>query len=131
VSAGRRHRLDAAGTAGREAPVIGLFKKGPPMVSKKSTAAVAMSSADCRAFGYEADDCWAKLPSGLGWPEVAGVAADSRDRVYVFNRGAHPIMVFDRDGAFLFSWREGLFVRAHGICIGPDDSVYCTDDSDH
>ena len=99
------------------------------MVSKKTPAAV--SSADCRAFGYEADDGWAKLPSGMSWPEVAAVAADSRDRIYVFNRGAHPVMVFDRGGTFLFSWGQGLFVRPHGMCIGPDDSVYCTDDSDH
>ena len=40
-------------------------------------------------------------------------------------------MVFDRDGTFLASWGEGLFDRPHGICIGPDDAVYCTDDADH
>ena len=101
------------------------------MFSKKTSAAAALTMEDCRAFGYEANDQWAKLPGGWSWSEVAGVAADSQDRVFVFNRGAHPVMVFDRDGAFLFSWGEGLFVRAHGICIGPDDSVYCTDDSDH
>ena len=56
---------------------------------------------DCRAFGYEADDRWAKLPAGFGWKEVAAVATDSRDRVFVFNRGEHPLMVFDRDGTFL------------------------------
>ena len=96
-----------------------------------NTSPAAVANEDCRAFGYEADDCWAKLPAGLGWPEVAAVATDSRDRVYVFNRGAHPVMVFDREGNFLFSWGSGLFVRAHGIFIGPDESVYCTDDSDH
>ncbi|HEV3079858.1 MAG TPA: peptidyl-alpha-hydroxyglycine alpha-amidating lyase family protein [Gemmataceae bacterium] len=101
------------------------------MLAKKADLAAALAEEDCRAFGYEADDRWAKLPGGWGWPEVAGVAADSQDRVFVFNRGAHPVMIFDRDGVFLFSWGEGLFVRAHGICIGPDDSVYCTDDSDH
>src|SRR5262249_26447339 len=63
--------------------------------------------------------------------EVAGVATDSQDRVYVFNRGDHPLMVFNRDGTFVKSWGEGLFKRPHGIIIGPDDSVYCTDDFDH
>ncbi len=86
---------------------------------------------DCRQFGYEADDRWAKLPPGWGWTEVAGVATDSRDRVYVFNRGEHPVMVFDRDGTFLASWGEGLFARPHGIFIGPDEAVYCTDDLSH
>jgi DNA-binding beta-propeller fold protein YncE len=91
----------------------------------------AMMTGDCRDFGFEADDCWAKLPSGFSWPEVAAVAIDSRDRVFVFNRGEHPVMVFDPDGTFLATWRQGIFARAHGIFIGPDDSVYCTDDFDH
>jgi len=29
------------------------------------------------------------------------------------------------------AWGEGLFVRPHGIFIGPDAAVYCTDDHDH
>ncbi len=74
---------------------------------------------------------WAELPDGWRFVEVAGVATDSRDRVFVFNRGDHPIVIFDRDGGFLGSWGEGLFVRPHGITIGPDDVVYCTDDLDH
>ena len=32
----------------------------------------------------------------------------------MFNRGEHPMMVFDRDGNFLRSWGEGTFPRAHG-----------------
>jgi hypothetical protein len=39
--------------------------------------------------------------------------------------------VFDRDGNFLRSWGEGVFKNPHGIHIGPDDSIYCTDDGDH
>ena len=85
----------------------------------------------CEDLGYRADAAWARPPAGWGWPEVAAVATDSRDRVYVFNRGEHPVMVFDRDGTFLASWGEGLFVRPHGIFIGPDDAVYCSDDRDH
>ncbi len=86
---------------------------------------------DCRAFGYAADDHWAKRPPGITWPEVAAVATDSRDRVFVFNRGDHPLLVFDPDGNLLASWGEGLFVRPHGLTVGPDDSVYCTDDLGH
>lgn len=89
------------------------------------------SSTSCRDFGYSADDQWAKLPPGYSWTEVTAVATDSRDRVYVFNRGEHPVMIFDRDGTFLTSWGEGVFARPHGITIGPDDSVYCTDDLQH
>lgn len=90
-----------------------------------------MPSADCRSFGYAALADWAVRPPGLDWPEVAGVALDSRDRAFVFNRGPHPVAVFDSDGSFLYSWGEGVFVRPHGITVGPDDCVYCCDDGGH
>lgn len=91
----------------------------------------AITSGHCRDFGYEPDDCWAKLPPGWSWREAAAVATDRQGRVYVFNRGEHPVIVLDRDGTFLAAWGEGIFTRPHGIFIGPDNAVYCTDDQDH
>src|SRR5947209_5389993 len=82
-------------------------------------------------YHYKALENWERLPDGWSFGEVAGVATNSRGHVYVFNRGEHPLMVFDREGLFLTSWGEGLVVRAHGITIGPDDAVYLTDDVDH
>src|SRR5215475_11589329 len=84
-----------------------------------------------KGLRYEALARWQQLPAGWSFVEVAGVATDSRDRVYVFNRGEHPLMVFDSDGTFRTAWGEGLIKRAHGIHIGPDDAVYLTDDVDH
>ena len=80
---------------------------------------------------YRVVENWAKLPDGWEFRDVAAVAVDSKDRVYVFNRGEHPMIVFDRDGNFLRSWGEGLFSRAHGLHIDADDNLYCTDDGDH
>ncbi len=80
---------------------------------------------------YEALAQWEDLPPGWSFGEVAGVATDSRDRVYVFSRGEHPVTVFESGGGFVTSWGEGVFRRPHGITIGPDDAVYCTDDLDH
>src|SRR3982074_784826 len=71
-----------------------------------------------------------QLPSGWGHGDVAGVAADAEDRVFVFNRGEHPVIIYDRDGRFVKSWGEGLFTRPHGITIH-GDVVYCADDTDH
>ena len=82
-------------------------------------------------FLYRVAEGWGRLPDGWQLPDVAAVAVDRRDDVYVFNRGAHPMIVFDREGNFLTSWGEGLFHRAHGIHMGPDESVWCTDDGDH
>jgi hypothetical protein len=82
-------------------------------------------------FSYEVAGDWAKLPDGWAFSDVAAVAVDQQDRVYVFNRGEHPMIVFDRQGNFLRSWGEGLFARAHGLHIAPDEHLYCTDDGDH
>jgi DNA-binding beta-propeller fold protein YncE len=80
---------------------------------------------------FEVCQGWGALPDGWRLVEVAGVATDSHGQVFVFNRGDHPVIIFDRDGRFVGSWGEGLFARPHGITIGPDDAVYCTDDFDH
>jgi len=83
------------------------------------------------AYVYEPVENWAKLPPGWSFKEIGGVGVDKNDNVYVFNRGAHPMVVFDRDGNFLRSFGEGLFPRAHGVFMAPDDTIWLTDDGDH
>ncbi|WP_274630790.1 peptidyl-alpha-hydroxyglycine alpha-amidating lyase family protein [Arvimicrobium flavum] len=78
-----------------------------------------------------ADTNWGRLPDGWDYVEVAGVGVDVADNVYVFNRGEHPVIVFDREGNFLRSWGEGVFSRPHGLHVGHDGMVYCTDEGDH
>src|SRR5438874_1991729 len=82
-------------------------------------------------YRYRVVESWAKLPEGWNLTDVASVAVDSKDRIYVFNRGDHPMVVLDREGNFITSWGEGLFNRAHGLHIDADDHLYCTDDGDH
>ena len=41
------------------------------------------------------------------------------------------MIVFDRDGNFLRSWGEGMFPRAHGVHMAPDDTIWLTDDGAH
>src|SRR5687768_12533497 len=80
---------------------------------------------------YRVIENWAQLPPGWNFKDVGGVGVDSQDRVYVFNRGEHSMIVFDREGRFLRSWGEGLFKRAHGVLIDREDNMYLTDDGDH
>ena len=82
-------------------------------------------------YQYEAIADWAKLPEGwsLGW--IPSVAVDSRDRVYVYSRSEHPMVVFDRDGTFLTSWGEDVLKDAHGIFVDADDNLYCTERNTH
>jgi len=84
------------------------------------------------ALRYEVVEGWEQLPSGYVHRDVAGVATDSEDRVYLICRGDHPIIVYDGSGKFLRSWGQGEFTyRTHGITVGPDEMLYCTDDGNH
>jgi sugar lactone lactonase YvrE len=81
---------------------------------------------------YGVVEGWERLPPGYAHRDVAGVAVDGEDRVFLICRGDHPVIVYDRKGSFLGSWGEGLFTyRTHGITVAPDGTVWCTDDGNH
>ena len=82
-------------------------------------------------FTYEVAEGWGSFPEGwkLGW--IAAVAVDSRDRVYLYNRSEHPLVVLDRDGSFSSSWAEDILLDAHGILIDERDHVFCVEREIH
>ncbi|HUD58743.1 MAG TPA: hypothetical protein VMQ99_04505, partial [Acetobacteraceae bacterium] len=90
-----------------------------------------MATVGSGEYTYQPVVDWAKLPAGWSFKEIGSVGVDKKDNVYVFNRGEHPMIVFDRDGNFLRSWGEGVFPRAHGVFMAPDDTIWLTDDGDH
>src|SRR5678816_3706430 len=98
----------------------------PPQSNHRRDGAFKMVILGTAQYAYEVAEPWAQLPEGWSFREVAAVGVDAQDNVYAFNRGAHPMMAFDRQGHFLRSWGEGVFTRAHGISMGPDATVFCT-----
>ena len=89
-----------------------------------------MMSYGSGAYTFELAEGWGKLPAGYEFFQVAGVAVDTDDRVYTFDRSAHNLVVFDREGSFIKSW-DAKFSNPHGIRIGPDGSFYLTDRDAH
>src|SRR5919202_1212915 len=100
---------------------------------------------------YEPVPFWAKVPHGIWMKEATSVAVDSDDRVYVFNRGNMPVLVFDRDGNLVDMWGNDTpflgtelfedpygnmmprwcgcrFMRAHAITIDHEDNLWLVDD---
>ena len=83
-------------------------------------------------YRYETEEGWGKFPEGYEFPDASGVTVDSKDNVYVLNRGPHPVIVLDKDGSFVRSWGEGEFdARAHGIHASPDDFIWTVNDNQH
>jgi DNA-binding beta-propeller fold protein YncE len=81
---------------------------------------------------YQLIEGWEQLPAGWSHPDVAAVATDSQARAYLFCRGDHPVIVYDREGHFLDSWGEGQFtLRTHGMYIDHEDFLWLVDDADH
>src|SRR5688572_14666262 len=68
---------------------------------------------------------WANLPKGLNFGECSGVDVDKNDNVWVFNRGAWPLIQFDKTGKMLQAWNEDTIrvKSAHGVRVDPDGNL--------
>ena len=82
-----------------------------------------MATVGSGKYTYELVEDWAKLPEGWTLGQTA-IVTDSEDRVYLFNRSEHPLIVLDKDGNFLTSWGEGVLTAAHGMFIDGDENIY-------
>ena len=90
-----------------------------------------MVTSATQATVYEPVPGWPAIPHPMSFGEATSVAVDRQDRVYVFNRGHNPMMIFDRDGKFVDTWGAGQFQRAHGVYVAPDGNLFLVDDLDH
>ena len=70
------------------------LKEAPPPPAERDAQAAAR-----RARGGTPAGGGAQTPQ----PGISGIAIDTRDRIYVFNRGPKPVMVFDRDGKLVMA----------------------------
>jgi hypothetical protein len=50
---------------------------------------------------YKVVKDWGQLPQGWTLGETSGVDVDKNDNVWVFNRGKHPVIQFDKNGKML------------------------------
>ena len=71
---------------------FGLKDAPPPPAEREAQAAAR------RAMGRPANAATPNPAGPTNQPGISGLAIDAQDRIYVFNRGAKPIMVFDAAG---------------------------------
>ena len=82
-------------------------------------------------YTYTPVEDWGNFPDEVILGDVAGIAIDANDQVYLFNRGQHPVIVLSQNGEILRTWGHGIFTNPHGASIGPDQCIYLTDNFDH
>jgi DNA-binding beta-propeller fold protein YncE len=101
------------------------------------TAIVALIMATVAAgqnwqkLNYAVDPEWPRLPAGWTFEETPGVAVDSREHVFVFHRGPHSIIEFNKEGTVARSWGDGIFVRPHGLKFDGQGNLWAVDDQGH
>ena len=94
-----------------------------------------------------------KIPHGMFVHEVSGIAIDRNDNVFCLSRGNIPMIVFDKNGNYLFSWGNKIpfsgfssytskfgdnilwkgndFVNPHGIFIDDEEYIWIVDRDAH
>ena len=83
-------------------------------------------------YRYEVSgDNWGSLPEGAVYREATAVDVSADDSVYVFNRGTHPMVVFNTEGEVIRTWGHGIFTNPHGVTVAPDGTIWCVDNGDH
>lgn len=93
-------------------PLLAELKSGPPLP-------------------HQVVKDWAKLPKGWNFGETSGVAVDKSDNVWVFNRGTHPIIQFDKNGNFIQAFPDVQVTSSHGIKVDDEGNVWGVDVKGH
>jgi DNA-binding beta-propeller fold protein YncE len=93
--------------------------------------AQAPNSPSGPALPYHVVKDWGKLPEGWNFGECSGVAVDKSDNVWVFNRGPHPVVEFDKSGKMLRAWTEVPVKSSHGIRVDDAGNIWLIDVAGH
>ena len=83
--------------------------------------------------GGESIGRWGKRGSGAGqFNGPAGIAFDSKDNLFVVDKGNHRVQKYSKEGEFLLEWGsqgngEGQFEEPWGVHVDQDGDVYVAD----
>jgi NHL repeat len=83
------------------------------------------------ATGYEVISSWPAGHKDNIWGAVAGMAIAPDDQIWIFNRGAVPVQVYNDAGELLRSWGEGQFREPHQVRIDRQGDVWLVDSGLH
>jgi DNA-binding beta-propeller fold protein YncE len=93
---------------------FGLKDAPPPPAEREALAAARRARGGSPGAGGGQSSASGQGPTNQ--PGISGLAIDAQDRIYVFNRGEKPVMVFDRDGNLVLA---GADLEINGKKINP------------
>jgi DNA-binding beta-propeller fold protein YncE len=112
------------------AAVLVLLCAAPALAQRPSDPALLVPQ-DAPAMDYVAVPTAVTLPEGVTMGATAAVAFDARGHLWVLTRGAVAFFEFDDKGAYIRSFGDKLFTRAHGLRIDRDGNLWAGDVSAH
>ncbi|MBW7990526.1 MAG: 6-bladed beta-propeller, partial [Planctomycetes bacterium] len=65
------------------------------------------------------------------WAQMAGIAVDKQDQIYIFTRSQPTVQVYKTDGTLLRAWYMEDSSGSHFIRIGPDGNIWTANISEH
>jgi sugar lactone lactonase YvrE len=110
--------------------VLVLLLAGPAAAQRPSDPALLVPQ-EAPAMNYVAVPSAVTLPDGVTMGATAAVAFDARGHLWVLTRGAVAFFEFDEKGAYLRSFGDKLFTRAHGLRIDREGNLWAGDVGAH
>ena len=134
---GRFSRIAFAFWAALAAEALGQQQgAAPPTPAQLAERLVQLKSG--RELPYRLVANWPTLPKGYNLGEGTGVDVDRQGNVWVANRGAWPIVEFDKAGKMLQAWNHdtvrvtpGVGLGTHGLKVDPEGNVWLVDVDGH
>ena len=81
---------------------------------------------------YELIPMYGDLPKELRYCPFSSGCCDKEDNLFLVTRDEqHPIVMLNKDGAYVKSFGHGLFDELHGVCVSAEDTLLCTDAHRH
>jgi DNA-binding beta-propeller fold protein YncE len=115
----------------RTAAAVTILLLASSVAAQRPSDPALLVPQDAPAMDYAAVPSAVTLPDGVTMGAAAAVAFDARGHLWVLTRGAVAFFEFDEKGAYIRSFGEKLFTRAHGLRIDRDGNLWAGDVGAH
>jgi len=80
---------------------------------------------------YDVTTAKFNLPKEWSFGEVVGIVENHQGHKYIFNRGEHQLLEFNKNGDFIREIGHGQFSKPHGLRLDRQGNIWTTDTETH